>query len=137
MQTAKEGYVINSPVFGLKLEQYLFESIYFSWESIVTHKYVDVFINGFVTEPVYGIEFNYFQQYFSLRYRIVNSIYIGAGNFDLELYYYRNSSKLDAYDFKSFQLDPISSYGINLSYELKLFDRIKLFDKKGQSCPAF
>ncbi|HMG14561.1 MAG TPA: hypothetical protein VK590_03875, partial [Saprospiraceae bacterium] len=149
-------------------------SLYFSFQSSYTHKYIITYTTGF--DPVFGMTFNYYQQYFSIRYRILNLIYIGIGgnynfvndvgvdvgnnniyalnfndfekglhfslgikflNFDLELYSYKSSNRLNRNIFDIMKMEPISSFGVNISYDLKLFDRIKLFDKKGQRCPSF
>ncbi len=172
--TVENGYVNKSPVIGIKIEQYFYNFLYFSFQSTYSHKYVITYTTGF--DPVFGITFNYFQQYFSIRYKLLNSIYFGIGfnynfvndisvdlgnnykyplnfndnekgihfsggikflNFDLELYYYKSSNRLNRNIFDIMKMEPISSYGINLSYDIKVFDRIMLFDKKGQSCPAF
>lgn len=170
--TLGNGYIRKSPVFGIKIEQYIVNSFYFSFESSFTHKYIDAESNGVV--PLYGIEFDYYQQYFSLRYKIINSIYIGAGvnvnfinrlnndnhrslklntqdkdngvhiscgvklmNLDLEFYFYKSNTKIDNAHFLIFQLEPISSFGVNISYDLMVFNRIKFFDKKALNCPKF
>ncbi len=173
-KTEHYGFVRKSPVFGLKIEQYIFKSIYFSFESTITHKYIDAIVTGTSSFPVYGIEFNYFQQYFTLKWRIIKSIYIGAGynynyiyrfnwdsyekyyenangiengfhlstgvkyrNLDLEVYFYNGKSRIKQGDFATFELDPLSSFGFKLSYDLKVFDRLKLFGTKSHSCPSF
>ncbi len=172
-QTTKTGYVNKSPVLGIKLEQYLFPYLYLSFQTSYTHKYVPA--TGYGIVPVFGIKFDYFQQYLSFRYLIANTIYVGGGinynfinridwdngielpyqnikdndsglhistgiklnNFDLELYFYKSNSHFTEEIFGIIKLDPITSFGLNLSYEIKVFDKIKLFNKKGQSCPAF
>ena len=172
--TVENGYVNKSPIIGIKLEQDLYKNFYFSFQSSYTHKYVVTYTTGFY--PVFGMTFNYFQQYFSIRYKLLKEIYLGVGvnynfvnnikldvgennyyalnyndnekgvhfsggvkflNFDLELYYYKSSNRLNRNIFDIMKMEPITSFGLNLSYDIKVFDRIRLFDKKGQNCPAF
>ncbi|HMG14562.1 MAG TPA: hypothetical protein VK590_03880 [Saprospiraceae bacterium] len=59
-------------------------------------------------------------------------------NFDFGIYYNKGITAFkDNRELAYFRIEPIQSIGICVSYDLKLFNRIKLFDKKGQSCPAF
>ncbi len=59
-------------------------------------------------------------------------------NIDLELYYYRGITSFEYNrEWQYFRVKPIQSIGINLSYDIKVFDRINLFEKKGQHCPKF
>lgn len=173
--TIEKGYVHTSLVLGIKIEHYFSNSVYFSFKSSYTHKYIKT-TEVLLADPVIGMEFNYFLQSLSIRYKIFKSIYAGVGvnynfvnniridsgneapfplkfidhdkglhfsvgikysDFDLELYYYKSTNNLNIPIFDIMKMEPISSYGVNISYDLKLFDRINLFDKKGQSCPAF
>ncbi len=170
--TFNTGFIRKSPVVGLKIEQYINKSIYLNFEFSYTQKHVEAYTRAFFA--IYGIDFDYYKKYLSIRYKINNSFYLGGGvnynyltriryehelgwplrdhnnevgfqfvcgvkllNFDLEFYYYRSTSNINVQEFESFNIGPIKSLGLNLSYDIKVFDRIKLFDKKGQSCPAF
>ncbi len=176
LHTTQTGYRIKNPVFGIKLEQYLFPFLYFSFQSTYTHKYIPAYTSQEGLLPVFGVKFNFFQQYLSIRFLIAHRIYIGGGlnynfinkirwdnglkndpssnftdhdkglhistgvklyNFDLELYCYKSSSHFTNDMLGILNLDPITSFGLNISYDLKVFNKIKLFDKKGQSCPTF
>lgn len=174
--TYKKGFSIKSPVFGIKIEQYLIGGLFCSFESTFTHKNVPASGQGIL--PVYGFMFNYYQQYLSIRYLVAQTIYIGGGlnynflnrirwdngaqfnsfdfpnltwnekgihfsvglklsDFDLEVYFYNSSSHLKSAILEGYHLDPVSSFGINLSYDLKIFEPFKLFNKKAASCPSF
>ncbi len=174
--TTRTGFVNQSPVFGIKLEQYLFPFLYFSLQSTFTHKFVEAETTGII--PVVGIKFNNFQQYISLKLLIANSIYFGGGinfsfinsinqdhgshikpsthtysdtdkgfrfssgikikNVDFEIYYYKSANvSFQDVIFSLYKIDGIATFGLNVSYNLKVFDRINLFKKKGQDCPKF
>ncbi|HZV71336.1 MAG TPA: hypothetical protein VFG10_17395 [Saprospiraceae bacterium] len=53
-------------------------------------------------------------------------------NFNLELYYYKGLSKIEIRDFDLY-LKPISTFGISLSYDIKVFNKIW----RKVDCPKF
>ena len=171
------GFSFKSPVFGIKLEQYIFQGLLLSFQSTYTHKTVPG--SGFGIIPIYGFFYNCFQQNLSIKYLIAQKISIGGGidynfyngiswdhgtrlnkligtidlkyqnkgfhfcvgtkvsDFDFELYYYKSPSYINVYIIEGYHLDPISSIGVKLSYDFKLFDPLKLFNKKAMDCPKF
>jgi len=57
-------------------------------------------------------------------------------NFDLEFYFFKSLTPINKGVFLYFYLDPINSYGFNLSYSFKIFNKLDLFKRKS-NCPTF
>jgi hypothetical protein len=161
---------IKSPFIGVKLEQIVYHTLYFSYQFDYLKKKVLASSNEYIA--IQGIQFNYYRHSFNIKYLIKNLLYIGIGwnynlirelkfvafkddsfrqsidemslkytcgikfkNCDLGFYYIDDLTSKRQNSYPAYLIKPISSYGVGLSYDFKIFNAPNF--KRGTNCPRF